>query len=133
VAAASAGPCAQVCTSLQTDNHASTHRSVFYRPDALPAAQPTASTVMRYDSDANKAYQRARIPGGFLPFELRVVGGVSQFLQLAEYLVRVVVVVFVVLVSTQNQSHALGRGRRRYKNRLLDQDFVVGGNAFPAV
>ena len=88
---------------------------------------------MRYDSDANKAYQRARIPGGFLPFELRVVGGVSQFLQLAEYLVRVMVVVFVVLVSTQNQSHALGRGRRRYKNRLLNQDFVVGGNAFPAV
>jgi len=34
----------QVCTSPQTDNHASTpHHSVFYRPDALPAAQPTAS------------------------------------------------------------------------------------------
>jgi len=33
----------QVCTALQTDNHTSTHRSVFYRPDALPAAQPTAS------------------------------------------------------------------------------------------
>ena len=34
----------QVCTSLQTDNHASIpHHSVFYRPDALPAAQPTAS------------------------------------------------------------------------------------------
>jgi len=33
----------QVCTSLQTDNHASTHHSVFYGPDALPAAQPTAS------------------------------------------------------------------------------------------
>jgi len=31
----------QVCTLLQTDNHAS--NSVFYRPDALPAAQPTAS------------------------------------------------------------------------------------------
>jgi len=29
----------QVCTLLQTDNHAST----FYKPDALPAAQPTAS------------------------------------------------------------------------------------------
>ena len=28
----------QVCTSLQTDNHApAPHRSVFYRPDALPA------------------------------------------------------------------------------------------------
>ena len=33
----------QVCTSLQTDNHISTHQSVFYRPDALPAAQPTVS------------------------------------------------------------------------------------------
>jgi len=34
----------QVCTSLQTDNHASTQLlKVFYRPDALPAAQPTAS------------------------------------------------------------------------------------------
>jgi len=33
----------QVCTSLQTDNHASTPHSVFYRPDALPAAQPTVS------------------------------------------------------------------------------------------
>jgi len=33
----------QVCTSLQTDNHANTPPLVFYRPDALPAAQPTAS------------------------------------------------------------------------------------------
>jgi len=34
----------QVCTLLQTDNYTSTHHSVFYRPDALPAAQPTQST-----------------------------------------------------------------------------------------
>jgi len=33
----------QVCTSLQTDNHASTPPLCFYRPDAIPAAQPTAS------------------------------------------------------------------------------------------
>ena len=33
----------QVCISLQTDNHASTPPLVFYTPDALPAAQPTAS------------------------------------------------------------------------------------------
>ena len=34
----------QVCTSLQTDNHASTPPlSFFYRPDALPSTQPTAS------------------------------------------------------------------------------------------
>jgi len=33
----------QVCTSLQTDNHASTPPlSFFNRPDALPVAQPTA-------------------------------------------------------------------------------------------
>ena len=33
----------QVCNSLQTDNHASTQLLSFYRPDALPATQPTAS------------------------------------------------------------------------------------------
>jgi len=33
----------QVCTSLQTNNYASTPPLSFYRPDALPAAQPTAS------------------------------------------------------------------------------------------
>jgi len=34
----------QVFNSLQPDNHASTSPlKVFYRPDALPAAQPTAS------------------------------------------------------------------------------------------
>jgi len=34
----------QVCTLLQTDNHASNPPlSFLYRPDALPAAQPTAS------------------------------------------------------------------------------------------
>jgi len=35
----------QVCTSLQTDNHASTPPLSFYRPDALHAAQPTASKL----------------------------------------------------------------------------------------
>ena len=33
----------QACTSLQTDNDASTAPLSFYRPDALPAAQPTVS------------------------------------------------------------------------------------------
>ena len=33
----------QVCTTLQTDNHTNTPSLSFYRPDALPAAQPTAS------------------------------------------------------------------------------------------
>ena len=33
----------QVSTSLQTDNHTSTPPLSFYRPDALPVAQPTVS------------------------------------------------------------------------------------------
>ena len=33
--------------SLQTDNRTTPHNSVFYRPDALPAAQPTASKHWR--------------------------------------------------------------------------------------
>jgi len=37
-----------VCTSLQTDNHASTSPFSFYRPDALLAAQPTASKHWRF-------------------------------------------------------------------------------------
>ena len=37
----------QVCISLQTDNHASTPPLGFYRPDALPAAQPTVSKHFR--------------------------------------------------------------------------------------
>ena len=38
----------QVCISLQTDNHASTPPLVFYRPDALPATQPTVSKHWRH-------------------------------------------------------------------------------------
>ena len=33
----------QVCTLLQTDTTPAPHHSGFYRPDALPAAQPTVS------------------------------------------------------------------------------------------
>jgi len=32
-----------ICTLLQTDNHASKLLLDFYRPDALPDAQPTVS------------------------------------------------------------------------------------------
>ena len=38
----------QVCNSLQTDNHASTSSLSFYRLDALPATQPTASKHWRH-------------------------------------------------------------------------------------
>ena len=33
----------QVCTLLQTETTPAPHHSVFYRPDALPATQPTGS------------------------------------------------------------------------------------------
>ena len=36
------------CSSLQTDNHASTSLLSFYRPDALLAAQPTASKHLKF-------------------------------------------------------------------------------------
>ena len=36
-----------ICTSLQTDNHASTSPLSFYQPDALPATQRTASKYWR--------------------------------------------------------------------------------------
>jgi len=32
-----------ICTSLQTDNHTNISPLSLYRPDTLPAAQPTAS------------------------------------------------------------------------------------------
>jgi len=32
-----------ICTLLQTDNHASTSPLSFYKPGAIPTAQPTAS------------------------------------------------------------------------------------------
>ena len=39
----------QVCTSLQIDNHTSTSLlKFFYRPDAIPAAQPTVSKHWRH-------------------------------------------------------------------------------------
>jgi len=37
--------------SLQTDNHASTSSVNVYKPDALPAAQPTAPKLLRENSD----------------------------------------------------------------------------------
>jgi len=37
-----------VCTSLQTDNHTNTSSLNFYRPDALPDAQPTVSEHGRH-------------------------------------------------------------------------------------
>jgi len=42
----------QVCTSLQTDNHTSTPPLVFYRPNVLPASQPTASKHWRWKINA---------------------------------------------------------------------------------
>ena len=41
-----------ICTSLQTDNHASTSPLRFFRLDALPAAQPTVSKQGRHIENA---------------------------------------------------------------------------------
>jgi len=39
-----------ICTSVQTDNYASTSPLSFYRPDFLPVAQPTASKHWRHSA-----------------------------------------------------------------------------------
>ena len=54
----------QVCTLLQTDNHASSPPLCFYRPDALPATQPTASKHWR---DREKLKVNRNITHGKLP------------------------------------------------------------------
>jgi len=47
-----------ICTSLQTDNHASTSTlSFFYRSDTLPAAQPTVSKHWRHCRDMSICYK----------------------------------------------------------------------------
>ena len=43
-----------ICISLQTDNHTTPHHSIFYRPDALPVAQPTASKHRRHKNKTDK-------------------------------------------------------------------------------
>jgi len=48
-----------VCTSLQTDNHTNTSSLIFYRPDALPAAQPTVSEHWRQCICCNQRENRA--------------------------------------------------------------------------
>jgi len=56
--------CVQVCTSFQTDNHTSTPPlSFFYRPDALPAPQPTASKHCRNNqsTEGTKVFQISQI------------------------------------------------------------------------
>jgi len=39
-----------ICTLLQTDNQTSRSPLIFYRPDACPAAQPTASKHWRQNT-----------------------------------------------------------------------------------
>jgi len=41
----------QICTSPQTDNYANIPPLSFYRPDALPAAQPTASKHIKPETE----------------------------------------------------------------------------------
>ena len=47
-----------ICTSLQTDNNASTSSLHFYRPDAIPAAQPTVLKHWRHRLHCNTHTQQ---------------------------------------------------------------------------
>jgi len=50
----------QVCTSLQTDNHASTPPLSFYKLDALPADQPTASKQCTNEVSLNYIFVKVK-------------------------------------------------------------------------
>ena len=66
----------QVCTLLQTDNHASTPPLSFLQADALPAAQPTVSKHWRQQNGhwyAGKNSQTARVRGGPIYLYINVV------------------------------------------------------------
>jgi len=54
-----------ICMSLQTDNNASTSPLSFYRPDALPAAQPTASKHWRWDNTPKLLGQISELLGHY--------------------------------------------------------------------
>jgi len=45
----------QICTSPQTDNHASTPSLIFYRLDACPATQLSVSNVTKCDFNVSKS------------------------------------------------------------------------------
>jgi len=62
MAVASAGPYATICTSLQTDNHTNTSSLNFYRPDALPDAQPVVSKHWRHAAHTH-THLTALFPG----------------------------------------------------------------------
>jgi len=52
--------CMQVCTSLETDNHARTPPLLFfYWPDAHPATQQTASKHWRHNTDKTSKFKNA--------------------------------------------------------------------------
>ena len=58
----------QVCTLLQTDNHASTPPLSFYRPDTIPAAQPTSSKHWRHSGTLGSALKISQNAPTFAPF-----------------------------------------------------------------
>ena len=58
----------QVCTLLQTNNHASTPLLSFYRLDADPAAQPTVSKHWRHYKEPNKTLIPAVLIEANIPY-----------------------------------------------------------------
>jgi len=53
-AVVSAGPYSTICISLQSDNYINTSSLNFYRPDALPDAQPIVSKHWRQTTNCTK-------------------------------------------------------------------------------
>jgi len=59
-----------ICSSLQTDDHTNTPLLNYYKPDALPDAQPTASKHWRLYISQNEWFSELEKIGPFVEFQL---------------------------------------------------------------
>ena len=73
----------QLCTLLQTDNHASTPPlSFFYRPDALPVTQPTVSKHWRQNREIIMHTSNKLLSCYWLPSKQTSISGTKALSQL---------------------------------------------------
>ena len=67
----------QVCILLQADNHASTPQLSFYRPDALPVAQPTGQSTEGNLWNMRQSHIRIKLDTSNYSILLLVIAGSS--------------------------------------------------------
>ena len=107
----------QVYTSLQTDTTPASHRSVFYRPDALPAAQPTAS----------KRWRQTTLRKKHTPLELNLQEHRKALLQKILLIRDLIIHVKARMLKSkpQNQGQGQSQGRTLTRSRPMTKKLVL--------